>query len=205
MALKLDMSKAYDRVEWRFLSRLLDKMGFPANWNRLIMNCLSTVTYSFIINGLRVAVLPPNEASDRATLCLHICSLSGSGQQVNMMKSAITFSPNVDPHQKIAIMCSLNLNTAQSHDRYLGLPTFVGCNKRRTFAGLIERVWQKTNSWNNSFFSTGGKEILIKVVAQAIPTYSMSIFKIHSTLCRELGSIVARFWWGSTPTNRKIN
>ncbi|KAL5549925.1 hypothetical protein UlMin_000101 [Ulmus minor] len=102
-------------------------------------------------------------------------------------------------------MRSLNLNTALSHDRYLGLPTFVGRNKRRTFAGLIERVWQKTNSWNNSFFSAGGKEILIKAVAQAIPTYLMSIFKIPSTLCRELGSIVARFWWGSTPTNRKIN
>ncbi|KAL5560573.1 hypothetical protein UlMin_036784 [Ulmus minor] len=102
-------------------------------------------------------------------------------------------------------MRSLNLNTALSHDRYLGLPTFVGRNKRRTFAGLIKRVWQKTNSWNNSFFSAGGKEILIKTVAQAIPTYSMSIFKIPSTLCRELGSIVARFWWGSTPTNRKIN
>ncbi|KAL5542188.1 hypothetical protein UlMin_009898 [Ulmus minor] len=241
MALKLDMSKAYDRVEWRFLSRLLDKMGFPANWNRLIMNCLSTVTYSFIINGtpcgsvtpqrglrqgcplspylfiicaeafsslISEAVLVFCQADESNSLALlHILKdyEKGSGQQVNMMKSAITFSPNVDPRQKTAIMRSLNLNTALSHDRYLGLPTFVGRNKRKTFAGLIERVWQKTNSWNNSFFSAGGKEILIKAVAQAIPTYSMSIFKIPSTLCRELGSIVARFWWGSTPTNRKIN
>ncbi|KAL5555122.1 hypothetical protein UlMin_037358 [Ulmus minor] len=55
-------------------------------------------------------------------------------------------------------MRSLNLNIALSHDRYLGLPTFVGRNKRRTFAGLIERVWQKTNSWNNYFFSAGAKQ-----------------------------------------------
>ncbi|KAL5559792.1 hypothetical protein UlMin_036003 [Ulmus minor] len=177
---KLDMSKAYDRVEWRFLSRLLDKMGFPANWNRLIMNCLSTVTYSFIINGTPCGSVTPQRGlrqDDSLVFCqadesnslalLHILKdyEKGSGQQVNMTKSAITFSPNVDPRQKTAIMCSLNLNTALSHDRYLGLPTFVGRNKRRTFAGLIERVWQKTNSWNNSFFSAGGKEILIKAVA----------------------------------------
>ncbi|KAL5547765.1 hypothetical protein UlMin_002996 [Ulmus minor] len=198
MALKLDMSKAYDRVEWRFLSRLLDKMGFPANWNRLIMNCLSTVTYSFIINGTPCGSVTP-QRDDSLVFCQ--ADESNSLALLHILKDYEKGSGQ----QKTAIMRSLNLNTALSHDRYLGLPTFVGRNKRRTFAGLIERVWQKTNSWNNSFFSAGGKEILIKAVAQAIPTYSMSIFKIPSTLCRELGSIVARFWWGSTPTNRKIN
>ncbi|KAL5577913.1 hypothetical protein UlMin_019612 [Ulmus minor] len=183
---------------------------------------ISKVVSSRSLSGVKCSVLGPYVnhlffADDSLMFCqadesnslalLHILKdyEKGSGQQVNMTKSVITFSPNVDPRQKTAIMRSLNLNTALSHDRYLGLPTFVGRNKRRTFAGLIERVWQKTNSWNNSFFSAGGKEILIKAVAQAIPTYSMSIFKIPSTLCRELGSIVARFWWGSTPTNRKIN
>ncbi|KAL2938369.1 LINE-1 retrotransposable element ORF2 protein [Bienertia sinuspersici] len=51
MAVKLDMSKAYDRVEWGFLRQLLLKMGFDGRWVNLIMSCVSTVKYSFVING----------------------------------------------------------------------------------------------------------------------------------------------------------
>ena len=51
VAMKLDMSKAYDRVEWGFLRKLLLMMGFDGRWVNLVMSCVSTVTYSFVING----------------------------------------------------------------------------------------------------------------------------------------------------------
>lgn len=48
VALKLDMSKAYDRIEWRFLSKILRMMGFSPWWTHLVLQCLSTVSYNIV-------------------------------------------------------------------------------------------------------------------------------------------------------------
>ena len=47
--------------------------------------------------------------------------------------------------------------------------------------------------------------MLIKVVAQTIPTYTMSYFKIPLSLCRELEQLMCKFWWGSQENQRKIH
>ena len=51
LALKLDISKAYDRVEWIWLEKIMQKLGFDNKWCALIMKCVTTVSYSVKING----------------------------------------------------------------------------------------------------------------------------------------------------------
>ncbi|KAA3486629.1 reverse transcriptase [Gossypium australe] len=50
-ALKLDMSKAYDRIEWSFLERMLRGIGFCEGWILLIMRCITSVVYIVVINA----------------------------------------------------------------------------------------------------------------------------------------------------------
>ncbi|XP_018435702.1 uncharacterized protein LOC108807989 [Raphanus sativus] len=59
MAIKTDMSKAYDRVEWCFLETLLERMGFDRVWVRWIMACVSTVSYSVLLNGSSHGFIKP--------------------------------------------------------------------------------------------------------------------------------------------------
>jgi hypothetical protein len=51
MAVKLDMRKAYDRVEWPFLEAMMRAMGFEQKWIALIMTCVKRVSYSVLVNG----------------------------------------------------------------------------------------------------------------------------------------------------------
>ena len=51
MAVKTDMSKAYDRLEWDFIKAAFERLGFHQVWISWIMQCISTVTYSYLLNG----------------------------------------------------------------------------------------------------------------------------------------------------------
>ena len=99
-----------------------------------------------------------------------------SCQSINLEKSSVYFSSNTTDSQKQDMLRILGVREVDRFDLYLGLPTLIRWAKYHTFSFLKDRVWKKLQSWKCMLLSRAGKEILIKAMAQSIPTYTMSVF-----------------------------
>lgn len=88
---------------------------------------------------------------------------------------------------------------------YLGIPLEWGGSKIQRLQWLKEKVMNKMEGWKGNLLNPVGKEVLIKVVLQAIPTYIMSILKLPKSFCNKLSVEIARFWWSFPRNNRDIH
>uniref|UniRef100_A0A803NGM9 CCHC-type domain-containing protein n=1 Tax=Cannabis sativa TaxID=3483 RepID=A0A803NGM9_CANSA len=130
---------------------------------------------------------------------------AASGQLVNFHKSEVCFGRNVDRGVRQQLATFLGVREVEHHGKYLGLPSFVGRNKKEFLDQIKNKVWAKMKGWKSSMFSMAGKEVLIKAVVQAIPTYAMSCFRLSKKTISSIHRMAARFWWGSSDKENKIH
>ncbi|XP_042983267.1 uncharacterized protein LOC122312669 [Carya illinoinensis] len=211
MAIKLDISKAYDRVEWEFLQTMLTKLGFSDKCRKLIMACVKFVSYSVVVNGIPGDIIWPTRGLrskvEEWTINVHLLKIYevASRQTLNWQKTSILFSSKTNATAKECISQHAEGVICDNYNEYLGLPTMVGKSKYNTFIGLKERIWKRINSWKISFLSSAGKEIMIKSVLQAIPAYTISVFKLPKMLLKENETMIAKFWWNQKKEGRGIH
>ena len=237
---------------------MMRKLGFNEKWISLIMMCVTTVSYSVLINGeprsniipsrgLRQgdpispylfvlcteglsAMIRQKEAvglikgvavSRQAPLISHLffaddsiifCRATmeeckqvalvlhtyekESGQKLNRDKTSLFFSKNTSGEIQSFVKETFEAQIVQQHERYMGLQPMVGKGKKKAFNRIKDQVGRKIAGWKGKLLSNAGREILIKAVAQATPTYTMNCFKLPDSLCSEINSMVGGFWWG---------
>lgn len=158
-----------------------------------IANSAPVVTHLFFADDSYLFFRASLEESTCVKKCLMLYE-KASGQKVNFHKSSIQFIRNTSP--EIADLVSQNLQVPiRNDDFYLGLPKMVARNRWEVFKYIKEKVWNRLQSWKGKMMSRAGKEILLKSVIQAIPSYAASIFLLPDKLCEDIELLMNKFWW----------
>ncbi|WJX92273.1 hypothetical protein P8452_73938 [Trifolium repens] len=266
LALKIDISKAYDKVDWGFLKGMLVRFGFSEMWVQWMMMCVSTVNYSVLMNLDKVGPIYPGRglrqgdplspylfilategltalikqsigrgdlhgikicrgapmvshllfADDCFLFCRaniteasHLMSLldtygAASGQEINLSKSEVFFSRNLSQAAQEDLSGIMGVKQVMGTSTYLGLPSMVGRSKKATFGFIKDRIWKKINSWRGRALSKAGKDVMIKSVLQAIPSYIMSVYLIPDSIISDIERMLNSFWWGDGSNHKGI-
>ncbi|CAA7050644.1 unnamed protein product [Microthlaspi erraticum] len=266
MAVKTDMSKAYDRIEWNFVKKIMERLGFSTKWIQWIMQCLTTVTYCYLINGSAQGHVTPsrglrqgdplspyvfilcsevlsglcNKAQQEGTLpgirvatrsprvnhllfaddtmffcrsdtksCIELMKIihkyeAASGQKINKAKSAITFSSKTNNTVKRDAKAILGIQKEGGLGKYLGLLEHFGRKKKDLVSLIVDRIRQKAHSWTSRQLSQAGRLIMLKSVLAAMPTYTMTCFKLPASMYKRIQSALTRFWWDGNEENKKM-
>ncbi|KAG7586642.1 Reverse transcriptase zinc-binding domain [Arabidopsis thaliana x Arabidopsis arenosa] len=267
MAIKTDMSKAYDRVEWNFLEELFIRLGFDRKWVDWIMTCVRSVTYSVLLNGNSYGFIKPERgirqgdplspflfilcaealvhtmnkaeiegritglrltrncpsiqhllfADDSLFLCranfkegaeiLQCLKLYGdaSGQEINLQKSSIIYGAKMEPIMRHLLGLFLGILKEGGDGMYLGLPECFSGSKCDLLAYITKKLKTRLTGWYAKTLSLGGKEVLLKSVAMALPVYAMSCFKLTKYQCQQITSAMTSFWWNSCEERKKMH
>lgn len=122
---------------------------------------------------------------------------AASGLAVNYHKSNIMFSSNMATNLQHSLCNILGVHQPLNTGKRIGLPSLIGRSKKSIFSFLKDRLWNRLHALNNKILSRAEKEILIKAIAQVIPSYCMNDFLIPVTLTDKLERMMNSFWYGS--------
>ncbi|KAF7151111.1 hypothetical protein RHSIM_Rhsim02G0142900 [Rhododendron simsii] len=174
VALKLDISKAYDRVEWGFLEAIMRKMGFAEGLSEMFRNA----EVQRLIHGVKICCNgPPIShllfADDTVVFCkakrseLQVVDSilkdyrNASGQLINFQKSSMFFSRYAGPDLSSNLSAFMAIPVGGDLGHYLGLPAEIGKTKTEMFSYIKERVLQRLARWKERILNLAGKSVLL--------------------------------------------
>jgi hypothetical protein len=173
----------------------------------LVADCLSVLMKLYerqgLISGIRVTRRAPSIShllfaddsllffkleNDQAMKVRELLNIfqKGTGQQLSLAKCSILVREGANPELLSSVRSILNLERADFDAKYLGLPMAEGRLTGGVFKTIEGRYVKRMTDWKERTLSQVAKEVLIKLVAQALPTYIMSVFKVPFGVCDAL-------------------
>ncbi|CAN6553836.1 unnamed protein product [Malus baccata var. baccata] len=221
MAIKLDMAKAYDRVEWDFLLGMMVSLGFARLFCSWIKECISTVSFSVLINGSLTGFFRPNRGlrqGDPLSPFLFLLCIEGFSMLIKRSLEmgalhGFKISPTGVPLTHIffaddsVVFENVSVEEADSIVAVLqtyarGSGQVINLAKSSVFFGANIPKCKKAKI---QYLSQARKEILVKSVALALPNYAMSCFRLPIGVCRDVERAIRNYWWRGNDQRKGIH
>nr|DAD41264.1 TPA_asm: hypothetical protein HUJ06_015587 [Nelumbo nucifera] len=222
LAIKLDMKKAYDRVEmfrtatYRILvngspgqkitlSRGL-RHGDPLSLflfiliSKALSASLNTKLREKKITGIKVNHYAPTITHLLFTDDSYVFSLAKLEEAKEILESLelyerVAGQKNTPERFQRLLAMVLGMRLTKNLGNYLGLPTEIQKSRSATSKFIIERVSHMIQGWKEKILTPTSKEVVLKSVASSLPIYSMSCFLLPRTVFKAISKLQRMFWW----------
>ncbi|KAL2247935.1 UNVERIFIED_CONTAM: putative mitochondrial protein, partial [Sesamum indicum] len=223
---KLDMAKAYDRVNWEFLFQVLRLKGFPQHWINLVANAVSNCWFSVLVNGEHAGFFHSTRGlrqGDPLSPALFVLAADYLSQGLNRLFVAHPTMYYQSPgrvrvsHLAYADDMMIFTNICRQHMELLrtivtiargtiryGLPAKIspshifGCP-------FIQGIRDMLQGWAMTNLSHGGRLALIRSVLQAMPLHLLQVIHPPKSVLITIERIFNGFFWGSYNGRRHIH
>nr|GEX48982.1 RNA-directed DNA polymerase, eukaryota [Tanacetum cinerariifolium] len=220
---KVDFAKAYDSVRWDFLLDILHAFGFGSRWCTWIRGIFSSNMASILVNGsptVEFLIFYGLKQGDPLAPLLFILVMEtlhiSVSRAVNdgVFKVTLGLKINVQKSQVLGVGVSsdivnqgvLIIGCCVMHAPFKYLGVMVGDHMSRHSAWLntIQKVRTRLSKGKVKTLSIGGRLTLLKSVLDAVPLYTMSIYKAPKGVLQEMEMIRNSFFNGADSADRKI-
>eukprot|EP00253_Pinus_taeda_P014791 PITA_14791 len=220
--LKIDLSKAYDRINWLYLRLFLTHLGFNYSFVSWIMGCITNVSFVVLING----VASPFFKSQRGlrqgcplSPLLFLLVAEGlsklihksrrfdkiKGMKINSRKYQVSVTGfNRRECSRISNLFPYQIQPLDSPFKYLGFWLKPDSYKKEDWNWIIAKLEARISHWSFRWLSRAGRVTLIKSVLLAISVYWAALTWIPKGIMEKIRRLCYRFLWAGSNDNSAL-
>ncbi|XP_062118295.1 uncharacterized protein LOC133831906 [Humulus lupulus] len=215
-AIKIDLRKAYDTVDWDFLENLLKALKFPMKFIGWVMACVRNTSYFLLMNGRIQGKfkggkgLRQGDPMSPLLFVLIMEYLTRSLQQA-ALNSPFRYHPMCKGSLAAVRVVKGVLDSFASATEgffplnYLGVPMRPTKWKHEDCEVILQKFRLKIQNWVSRHLSFAGRIQLINSVLLGLRNYWMSIFIFPQSIVKDIENICRGFLWGSARQRSKLH
>ncbi|XP_058092651.1 uncharacterized protein LOC131239111 [Magnolia sinica] len=207
LIIKVDMEKAYDRLDWGFIIQVLQKFGFARRWISMVQRCWEGIWFSALINGRSFGFFKSSRglriSNVRSLLSLIQQYERALGQKLNTSKTSFIVPTKTPRTRSNKLSALTSYKQAFLPSTYLSVPLAKGRIPAALCHQVLHKIIGKIDGWKAKLLNSAAKLVLIKHVLSSIPIHMISAISLSKLVLKLVESAMANFFWGSSDRGNK--